>query len=153
MTQEAKRGGLLVRAGEGLRFLPSSVVLRVVAVPPVTAIPGTVPELAGVALHEGVVVPVIVVGARRDVGRAPRAGYQPPHDVHDVMVVCHLAGELVGLVGLEVVATGEFQPDGDGVRTATGEHALPFDFAGIFARVEQHPTRGRRARGGGVTGP
>jgi hypothetical protein len=75
----------------------------------VEAVPGASPELLGIALHEGVVLPVLTVGTARD-----------------VMVICLHAGELVGLVGAEVVEAGTFDADGG---------AEPLDLAAVYARV------------------
>src|ERR1700678_3554938 len=86
-----RRGGVVLRVGGELRFVPAPVAMRVAPAPRLTSVPGAPPELAGIAVHEGAVVPVVAVGeARGD------------------MVVCQHAGELVGIMGGEVVRTGTF---------------------------------------------
>jgi chemotaxis signal transduction protein len=75
---------------EGQRmFVPAAVALKVARLPTITRVPGAPPELLGIALHEGAVVPVISLGASRS-----------------AMVVCTFAGDKVGLVGGDVVETG-----------------------------------------------
>jgi len=124
----ARRGGLVLRIGEELRFLPASVALRVAQSPRVTAVPGAPAELAGIAVHEGVVVPVISVGEARN-----------------EMVVCQHAGELVGIVGGQVVRSGTFgvvadQPD---LVDVDGKKVRPLDVAQLYARVQSGARSGR----------
>jgi hypothetical protein len=89
-------GALLFRAGGDARFVPASVAVRVAATPPLTQVPGAPPELLGVALHEGGVVPVLSIGpARGD------------------MIVCRTDGELVALMGGERFVTGTFPTSAD----------------------------------------
>lgn len=90
-SRPGRRGGVLLWVDDALCFVPASVALRVVPPPRVTSIPGAPPELIGIALHEGIIVPVIAIGtARRE------------------MIVCQHAGELVGLLGGHVVQSGTF---------------------------------------------
>jgi hypothetical protein len=123
-----KRGGVLLRVDGALKFVPASVVLRVAPSPRVTAVPGSPPDLLGVAPFEGFVVPVIAIGpARRE------------------MVVCQHAGEIVGLLGGEVLRTGHFamvsgEPD---VVEHEGQHAQLVDVAAVYARVQAGARLGR----------
>jgi hypothetical protein len=113
--------GLVVRLGDTLRFVPASVAVQVVPMPRVTAVVGAPPELLGIALFSGVVVPVLAVGPARA-----------------EMVVCQCAGELVGVVGLSVVEAGAFEGAGDragGVVYAGGSAAL-LDVAAFCAAVQ-----------------
>jgi hypothetical protein len=115
-----KVGALLLRVGDEGRYVPASVALRVVPTPPVTRVPGGPPELVGVALYEGVVVPVLAIGAARG-----------------DMVVCACDGELVALVGSDGFETGIFEASGEWPEVV--EHAgLRFsalDVAGLYASV------------------
>jgi hypothetical protein len=95
-------------------------------VPPVTAVPGAPRELLGVGLYEGNVVPVLAVGSAAS-----------------AMVVCQHAGELVGLVGLEVVGPGTFEAEERGVRIDTGERVESLDVAALYARVQHNTGRAR----------
>ena len=104
-----KRGGLLLRVDGELRFVPSSVAVRVVALPPVTRVPGGPASLLGIALHEGAVIPVVALGPTRG-----------------AMVVCEHEGELLGLVGAEVL----------GAEGHDGEVPV-LDLAGIYARLRR----------------
>jgi hypothetical protein len=99
--------------------------------PRVTRVPGGPPELVGVALHEGTIVPVVAIGS-----------------ASGEMVVCQHAGEAVGLVGGEVVHTGLFDlvPDHPDVVIYKGEPVRPLDLATIYARVQ---AGGRPGRWGG----
>jgi hypothetical protein len=114
-------GGLLLRVDGALRFAPATVALRVVAPPRVTPVPGAPPALLGVALHEGLVVPVVAIGSARG-----------------DMVLCQHAGELVGLVGGEVVATGSFARAGGALDRVEheGETVEPLDVSAIYAQVQ-----------------
>jgi hypothetical protein len=116
------RGGIVLRVDGGLRFVPAAVAVAVAPAPRVTSVPGAPPDLLGVAIHEGTIVPVLAIGAARG-----------------EMLVCRHAGELVGLVGGDAVTSGRFPPDGDrgdGV-TFDGERAPPLDVAAIYARVQR----------------
>jgi hypothetical protein len=77
-----------------------------------------------VALHEGTVLPVLTVG-----------------DARTHLIVCQLGGELLGLLGAEVVHTGAFElspADGDGalVIEHQGERVPTLDVAALYARVQ-----------------
>jgi chemotaxis signal transduction protein len=123
-----RRGGVVLRVAGELRFLPASQALRVGRSHRWTLVPGAPPELVGIVVHEGAVVPVIAVGeARSD------------------MVVCLHAGELVGIVGGEVVRTGTFDvaPDRPDVVIVDGERADPLDIATVVARVQAGVRPGR----------
>ncbi|HEY8088382.1 MAG TPA: hypothetical protein VIF09_11070 [Polyangiaceae bacterium] len=124
----SKRGGVVVRVDGELRFLPAAVALKVTPAPKVTTVPGAPPELVGIALHEGVVVPVMAVGAARG-----------------EMIVCQHAGELLGVVGGEVVGTGLFDvvSDRPDLVDVGGKHARPLDLATLYARVQAGTRPGR----------
>ncbi len=124
----ARRGGLVLSIGEELRFLPASVALRVAPSPRVTAVPGGPPELVGIAVHEGTVLPVISVGAAR----------------HE-MIVCQHAGELVGIVGGQVVRSGTFDvaPGYPDLVEVDGAKVRPLDVAQLYARVQTGARSGR----------
>ncbi|HEY8041942.1 MAG TPA: hypothetical protein VIF15_19200 [Polyangiaceae bacterium] len=123
-----RRGGVVLRIDGTLRFVPAAVAVRVAPAPRVTAVPGGPEELIGVALHEGAIVPVVAVGSARG-----------------EMVVCQHAGELVGLVGGEVVRTGTFEPVPGlpDLVDVDGEPARPLDVAAIYARVQAGARPGR----------
>jgi chemotaxis signal transduction protein len=113
------RGGIVLRVGEKNAFIPANVALRVANVPQMTRVVGAPPELLGVALYEGAILPVISIGEARE-----------------RMVVCEHAGELLGLVGGVVVKSGM-------VADADAGEAL--DIAAIYARIQ---TGGWMARWG-----
>jgi CheW-like domain len=130
-SRPGRRGGLLLRVEAALCFIPASVAVRVAPPPRVTAIPGAPPELCGVTLYEGVIVPVIAIGsARRE------------------MVVCLHAGELVGLVGGHVVQSGSFDlVAGRGDRVMhEGQPAQMIDLTAIYGRVLTSARPARWAR-------
>ncbi|HEY2517416.1 MAG TPA: chemotaxis protein CheW, partial [Polyangiaceae bacterium] len=62
---EAKRGGVVVRLEGGLLFVPASLAVAIAPVPQITRVPGAPEAILGAAMHDGDVVPVIVVGAAR----------------------------------------------------------------------------------------
>jgi chemotaxis signal transduction protein len=124
----ARRGGLVLSIGAELRFLPASVALRVAPQPRITAVPGGPAELVGIAVHEGAVVPVISVG-----------------DARHEMIVCQHAGELIGIVGGQVVESGTFDvaaghPD---LVEVAGARIRPLDVAQLYARVQSGARSGR----------
>ena len=116
-----RRGAVLLRVEGALRFVPASTVLRVAPAPRVTPVPGAPAELLGITTYEGTVVPVIAIGASRR-----------------EMVVCQHAGEIVGLVGGEVVKTGMFdvaggEPD---ALEHEGERARIVDIARPYTQIQ-----------------
>jgi hypothetical protein len=125
---EGARGGLVLRVDGELRFLPATLAARVAPAPRVTAVPGAPPDLLGIAMHEGTIVPVVAIGAARG-----------------EMVVCQHAGELVGLLGGEVVRSGRFEAvvGRADVVQIDGERARQLDVGALYARVQ---TGGRPSR-------
>src|ERR1035438_8178499 len=115
----ARRGGILVRVDGALCCVPASVALRIAPPPRVTPALPAAPELLGIAPYEGTIVPVIAIGsARRE------------------MIVCQHAGELLGLVGGEVVRSGTFDavPGRIDLVEHEGERAQVIDVPAIYAR-------------------
>ncbi len=127
MTPLERQGGLLLRVGGALRFVPATVALRVAPPPRLTRVPGAPPEFAGIAMHEGFVVPVVAVGS--ETGN---------------MIVCQHGGELVAVVGAEIVSTGSFgiTTDGTGRVEHEGCAVEPFDLATVYAYVQSGARRG-----------
>jgi CheW-like domain len=123
-----KVGGLMMRLDALPVFLPASIVVEVAPSPRVTRVPGAPPGLLGIALHEGRILPVFSVG-----------GNAGP------MVVCNYQGELVGLVGGEIVHAGLFDGadlGGEGVKHE-GERAVVLDLAPIYAQIRGVSWAGR----------
>ena len=111
-----KAAGVLIRIGADARFLPASAVVRLARMPQVTRVPGGPPSLLGLALHEGAIVPVLTLGtSRRE------------------MIVCDVEGELIGLVGTEVVRTGSFDvaEEPEGAVLHEGGVALPLELVAL----------------------
>jgi chemotaxis signal transduction protein len=131
MTGTGKVGGLLVRVDGALRFVPAAIALRIAPPPRVTPVPGAPSELVGVAMHQGVIVPVVAIGSMRG-----------------EMIVCEHASELIGLVGGEVVGTGWFdvsaeEPD---VVEHEGVRVESLDVTAIYSRVQSSARPGRWGR-------
>jgi len=118
----AKRGGVVLREGQALRFLPATVVVRIVPCPPVSRVPGAPKPLLGIAHTGGEVVPVVAVGTRED---AP-------------LVVCRYLGEPVGLAGCEVLGSGVYEPhpDTEGAVMVDGVAARTLDLGATFASLQ-----------------
>jgi hypothetical protein len=118
----------VLRVDGELRFVSVPLALRVAPAPRTTPVPGAPPELVGIGLHEGVVIPVITVGGARA-----------------EMVVCQHAGEVVGVVGGKVVRTGLFDvvPDRPDLVEVDGAVARPLDVAAFYARVQAGGRPGR----------
>jgi hypothetical protein len=127
----AKLRGVVVRLDGALRFVPASVVLQVAPPPRLTNVIGAPPELLGIALFSGVVIPVLAIGPDRG-----------------EMLVCQCRGELVGLVGLRVIEAGEFEaalerPDRSAVAFGEGVAAL-LDVPAFCATVQASALARRR---------
>ena len=110
-------GGVVFRVDRELFFLPATVALRVAPVPQIGRVPGAPSDLVGLALFDGEMVPVVGVG-----------------DARSSMLVVQYLGERIGLVGIEVVATGRFATVHDHV-VHDDEHARLFDVSAVIARV------------------
>jgi hypothetical protein len=86
-------------------------------------VPGGPSELRGIAAVDGDMIPIFGV-TDTDVADAP-------------MLVCNVLGERLGLVGIQIVATGRFEAaDGGDVRV-NGEVAHIFDVASLIAKVRE----------------
>jgi len=121
VTDTAKRALAVFLVDGEVRFLPAASVVCVVVMPLVTPVPGGPPELLGIALHDGTILPVLTVGAARR-----------------EMLVCQWAGEIIGVVGVEVVSTGFFaaasgQPD---TFDYEGRLARPLDLGALYDGVQ-----------------
>lgn len=110
-------GAVVFRAEGQLYFLPATVAVRLAPVPPVGRVPGAPESIVGLALVDGEMVPVVSIGEART-----------------SMLVVQYLGERIGLVGVEVAATGRFEAMHDRV-TYLGELARLFDLSGVIARV------------------
>ena len=112
------RGGLVFRVRSLWSFLPADVAIQVAPRPQIARIPGAPPGLLGLALTEGVILPVIELG-----------GEPGP------MIVCVHRGEQLGLVGVVDVESGMF-PAGEGAGVLfRGELVRTLDLEEIYARV------------------
>ena len=129
------RGGVLFRVGDALHFMPASVAMKVMPTPEVARIPGAPPELRGVALVDGKLIPVVDVLGDQTPSTRERTGWQATRG--GAMLVCAIMGECVGLVGIHVVATGRFDVGPSGEVRFDEEGARTFDVAEIIARVRQ----------------
>jgi hypothetical protein len=108
--------GLLVEHSTARRFIPASVVQRVLRAGVVSYVPGT--EL-GMMFFEGRVISVLDLGAKGS-----------------ELLVCEVNGELVAVAGFRVLATGFFDVVGHAVASG-GESYEPFDVAAAIALWEQ----------------
>jgi hypothetical protein len=118
-----KRGGVVVKQGGALRFLPASVVMRITACPPISRLPGTPKQLLGITHTGGEIVPV--VGADGESRRTP-------------LLVCLYLGEPVGLLGCDIVSTGSFDvdPSTEGGVMFDGALARTLDLTAMFASLQ-----------------
>jgi hypothetical protein len=149
-TTTSRLGGVVFRVfgTDTLSFLPSTIARKVTAIPEMAHIPGAPIELRGVALVDGDMIPIVEVIAE---------GAEPSSPT-GAMLVCAVLGECVGLVGIDVLATGFFDvgrmgagPDTDHPEVAgklcvqvpspmSGAPpllAVAFDVAGVIARVRE----------------
>ena len=127
MTLEPRRGGIVLDDGSHLFFVPAHVAEKVAPIPDIARVPCAQPELVGIALHEGAILPVVAIGPARA-----------------AMLVISYMGEPIGLVGATVVATGSFEAAGDGASVRhDGRIAKPLDLPGIYARMQAGSWAGR----------
>ena len=131
------KGGVVFRVAEARYFLPATTAHKVLPMPGVARVPGAAADLVGIALVEGEMVAVVDIGSgesppsRRAVTPTrPRADNRP-------MLVCTCHGERVGLVGLEVLATGLFETDDDESVVHEGVPAPLFDVAAVIGRLRE----------------
>lgn len=111
------QGGVVFRVGTALFYLPATVAQRVVPVPQIGRIPSAPPDLCGLALVEGEMIPVVALAEART-----------------AMLVVQYLGERLGIVGVDVLASGRFATEHDHV-LYEGEHARLFDVSAVVARV------------------
>jgi hypothetical protein len=136
---------------------PPAIAKKVTAIPEMAHIPGAPMELRGVALVDGDMIPIIEVVA--DPG--PSAGPADREKPTGAMLVCTVLGECVGLIGIDVLATGFFDIDKQQTGDAEQQPQPPrpprriavqvpspmagappliaptFDVAGVIARVRE----------------
>jgi hypothetical protein len=121
------RGGVVVRVENALFFVAADIARKVVPLPELARVPGAPPELRGVALVDGTMIPVI------DLSREPRIALTTPSRP---MLVCSLLGESFGLMGMDIVASGRFESATEGVRFEESV-ARDLDVAAAIARVRE----------------
>jgi hypothetical protein len=123
-----KQGGIVLVDGDCAYFVPAEVAQKLVPMPAVARVPGAHADLVGIAHVDGVVVPVVAIG------QGPRRA----------MLVVEHVGEPIGLVGADVLATGAFEPAGDGGSVRhDGRVATPLDLTAIYARLHGGSWAGR----------
>jgi chemotaxis signal transduction protein len=129
-------GGVVFRVGEELFFLPATIASKVLPMPGVARVPGAPAELVGVALVEGEMVPVVAIGELEGRGsRRPKGSRRRPDS--RPMLVCSYLGERVGLVGLEMLASGSFDVDDADHVVHGGVPAPRFDVAAVIDRLRE----------------
>lgn len=134
---DARRGGVLLRFDDSLAFVSADVARKVAPLAALTAVPGTRPPVAGMALVDGAVVTVLQLGN----GVQRRSSYEPgadwPLPGADRAVLCQVGGFDVAIAGGVVLATGVFDaaPGGEGVLWR-GEVVPAIDVRAIYAQAE-----------------
>jgi hypothetical protein len=134
--RERERGGVIFRTSDGrLWFVPASVAMKAIPTPIMARVPGGPRDLRGIALVDGEMIPVVTIPDER--GTSMRS---PPDGA--AMLICTVLGERLGLVGIEILATGQFDPGADEADEVDeneirfgSETARHFDFADLIARV------------------
>lgn len=117
-------GGIVFRAGEELAFLAASVALKVMPLPVYARVPGAPESILGVTIVDGETLPVVCA----------RFPWAPPRSGPTPMLVVSYLGERVGLVGIEVCATGTFESAPEGV-LHEGNLAVSFDVGALVGKV------------------
>lgn len=123
-----RRGGVIVRIGQGHLLVPEEVVRGVVMLPSITPVEGLLPPAAGVGLANGEVVVVLCLD---------RAGLSAScRDERTIAVSCNILGNHVALVGGTVVAAGLFELAGEG-RVLWGDELVDLaDVTSLYAEAE-----------------
>lgn len=130
-------GGVVFRVGRKLWFLPASIAMKIVPIPEMAQVPGGPSELRGVALVDGSMVPVVDALTHESPELVYTRG-DPPEKRQGAMLVCVVLGEILGLVGVDVVATGRFEAGESSGEVKLGDEiARPFDVAALIARVRE----------------
>jgi chemotaxis signal transduction protein len=119
------RGGAVLRVDGALVFLPAATAATVTRLGKVTRVAGAPPEVLGIVMHEGQVVPVVALGRIRDA----KPGV--------TMIVCKYLGEPIGLIGGEVVEAG----------IVSTEDATTIDLAEIHERLLEATSSSFRSSG------
>jgi hypothetical protein len=114
---QGTQGGVVFRVDNELFFLPATVAQRVAPVPNMGRIPSAPPDLCGLALVDGEMIPIVALAGSRT-----------------AMLVVTYLGDRLGLVGVDIVATGRFETHHDHVLHGN-EHARLFDVSAVVARV------------------
>ncbi len=117
MPPVALRGGLVFRVPSRRLFLPAEVAIKVAPRPQIARFPGAPAGLLGLALVDGMIVPVLELGPD-----------------HDAMIVCVHGGEPLGLLGAADITSGMFEARDAGV-VVRGEAVPPLDVDEIYTRV------------------
>lgn len=131
-------GGVLFRVAEQLHFLPATIASKVLPMPGVARVPGAPAELVGVALVEGEMVPVVALGDLDTRGSRRLSPNERARADNRPMLLCSYLGERVGLVGLEIIATGRFESSDSETITHGGALAELFDVGAVFSRLREH---------------
>ena len=118
---QPKRGGVLLRFADGLRFLPASVVTSVTTLPPILRVAGAPEGVLGIVHEAGEILPVVEIGPERA-----------------ALLVCRYLGEPIGLVGAPIVCAGLFEPDPEvpELLMHEGERAQTFDLVAVYTRLQ-----------------
>ncbi len=127
MSEPILSGGILVQADHAVCFVPATIAVEIVARPRITPVPGAPPELLGIALYAGIIVPVLAIGTS-----------------NAEMIVCQHGGELIGLFGGRVLRTGSFDVKADGHVEFDGLSVPPLDVAAVRGRIEAGALAARR---------
>lgn len=130
------KGGVVFRVAEARYFLPATTASKVLPMPGVARVPGAADDLVGIALVEGEMIPVVDIGDEAPPSRRAVTPSRPRTD-NRPMLVCTCLGERVGLVGLEVLATGLFETNDDESVVHEGIPAPLFDVGAVIGRLRE----------------
>lgn len=127
-------GGVIFRVGAELCFLPAHIASKLLPVPRLARVPGAPPELVGLALVESETIAVVDV-------RPPISSNRPAVPVRSsdlgAMLVCTYLGERVGLVGIDIVATGNFETAPAESVVWQDQQAHPFDLGAVITSLRE----------------
>lgn len=133
----AVQGGVVFRRGAERFFLPATTAAKILPLPALTRVPGGPPELTGITLAFGEVLPVVDLSER---GKAAPVTSRTTREGEEsgtrAMLVCHHLGDRVAITGVEIVATGFFESTGETVRFE-GEALPVFDIAAVVATLRE----------------
>jgi hypothetical protein len=118
LQPKSLRGGLLFKVDGKRWFLAAEHALKVAPRPQVARFPGAPVGLLGLALSDGVIVPVLELGPHRG-----------------AMIIYVHRGEPLGLLGAADIESGMYSAGNGLAVTVDGKGVVPLDVEALYTQV------------------